>query len=630
MPKKNKTLCVDDLRHAEYYGMQPVFDELYHRSLEGENFTDLMDLILSRDNILLAYRNIKANGGSYTAGTDNKNISDIGCLPPETVAEKVRFIVTGSQHGYRPKLVRRKDIPKPNGKTRPLGIPCIWDRLVQQCIKQVIEPICEAKFSDNSYGFRPNRSVEHAVQKTYTMLQRMNLHYVIEFDIKGFFDNVNHSKLMRQIWAMGIHDKQLIFIIKRILKAPIRMPDGTTLIPDKGTPQGGIISPILANIYLDKLDKYIKEYTAKFDKGKKRKFSRESMDYKNARSRTVRRLKSVKDERQRTKLILELKAIEQGRAKYPNGEEMDADYRRMKYARYADDFLVGIIGSKQDAQQIKEDIKNFLADKLALELSDEKTLVTHTERPAKFLGYEITVRKSNDQKRDKRGRLRRRTYGKRVCLNVSMETVRKKLFNLGVLELTNRNGKEIWKPKCKSGLIFNDDLEILDSYNREIVGFYNYYSIANNCAHALNNFKYIMEYSMYKTFAGKYKCRTREVNKKYRKNGRFTIKHMTKTGVKERYFYDGGFKRKKPTYKSECDTMPRTIYTAGRTSLVERLKARECELCEATDDLVMHHVRKLKNLQGKESWERHMIARKRKTIAVCRSCHKKIHDGKID
>ena len=264
-----------------------------------------------------------------------------------------------------------------------------------------------------------------------------------------------------------------------------------------------------------------------------------------------------------------------------------------------------------------------------MELSDEKTLVTHTERPAKFLGYEITVRKSNDQRRDKRGRLRR-TYGKRVYLNVSTETVRKKLFDWGVLELTNRNGKEIWKPKCKSGLIFNDDLEILDSYNREIVGFYNYYSIANNCAHALNNFSYIMEYSMYKTFAGKYKCRTRKVNKKYRKNGRFIVKHMTKTGVKERYFYDGGFKRKKPTYKSECDIMPRTIYTAGRTSLVERLKARECELCGATDDLVMHHVRKLKNLQGKESWERHMIARKRKAIAVCRSCHKKIHDGKID
>lgn len=250
MPKGSRNLCVDDLRHAEYYGMQPTFDELYQRSRDGGIFDNLMDLILSRDNILLAYRNIKANGGSYTAGTDNRNITDIGGMAPEKVVEKVRFIVTGSQHGYRPKPVRRKDIPKPNGKTRPLGIPCIWDRLIQQCIKQILEPICEAKFSNNSYGFRPNRSVEHAINRTYSMLQMMNLHYVIEFDIKGFFDNVNHSKLIRQIWSLGIRDKQLIFVIKRILAAPIRMPDGSTIIPDRGTPQGGIISPLLANIVL--------------------------------------------------------------------------------------------------------------------------------------------------------------------------------------------------------------------------------------------------------------------------------------------------------------------------------------------------------------------------------------------
>lgn len=240
MPKGSRNLCVDDLRHAEYYGMQPTFDELYQRSRDGGIFDNLMDLILSRDNILLAYRNIKANGGSYTAGTDNRNITDIGGMAPEKVVEKVRFIVTGSQHGYRPKPVRRKDIPKPNGKTRPLGIPCIWDRLIQQCIKQILEPICEAKFSNNSYGFRPNRSVEHAINRTYSMLQMMNLHYVIEFDIKGFFDNVNHSKLIRQIWSLGIRDKQLIFVIKRILAAPIQMPDGSTIIPDRGTPQGGL------------------------------------------------------------------------------------------------------------------------------------------------------------------------------------------------------------------------------------------------------------------------------------------------------------------------------------------------------------------------------------------------------
>ena len=250
MPKGKKNLCVDSLRHAEYYDMQSTFDSLYQRSRDGEIFQNLMRLILDRDNILLAYRNIKSNTGSYTTGTDNLTIYDIGSLSPEVVVEKVRYFVAGSPHGYRPKPVRRKEIPKPNGTTRPLGIPCIWDRLIQQCIKQILEPICEAKFSNNSYGFRPNRSVEHAISKTYSLLQRSHLHYVLEFDIKGFFDNVNHSKLIKQIWAMGIRDKQLIYVIKQILKAPIRMPDGTTVVPDKGTPQGGIISPLLANIVL--------------------------------------------------------------------------------------------------------------------------------------------------------------------------------------------------------------------------------------------------------------------------------------------------------------------------------------------------------------------------------------------
>lgn len=582
-------------------------------------FERLYRILFNEEMFYVAYQRIYAKEGNMTKGTDGQNIDNMSLKRIE------KLIDTLKNETYQPQPSKRVYIPKKNGKKRPLGVPTFNDKLVQEVVRMVLEAIYEGNFEYTSHGFRPNRSCHTAL--THIQNEFSGAKWFVEGDIKGFFDNINHDVLIN-ILLERIADERFIRLIRKFLKAGY--VEGWQFNNTySGTPQGGIISPILANIYLDKLDKYIKEYTAKFDKGKKRKFSRESMDFGNARKRIVRRLKSVKDERQRTKLILELKAIEQGRAKYPNGDEMDAGYRRMKYARYADDFLVGIIGSKQDAQQIKEDIKNFLADRLALELSDEKTLVTHTERPAKFLGYEITVRKSNDQRRDKRGRLRR-TYGKRVCLNVSTETVRKKLFDWGVLELTNRNGKEIWKPKCKSGLIFNDDLEILDSYNREIVGFYNYYSIANNCAHALNNFSYIMEYSMYKTFAGKYKCRTRKINKKYRKNGRFIIKYMTKTGVKERYFYDGGFKRKKPIYESECDIMPRTIYTAGRTSLIERLKARECELCGATDDLVMHHVRKLKNLQGKESWERHMIARKRKTIAVCRSCHKKIHDGKID
>jgi group II intron reverse transcriptase/maturase len=590
-----------------------------HSKDSSYKFERLYRILFNEEMFYVAYQRIYAKEGNMTKGSDGQTIDNMSLKRVE------KLIGTLKDETYQPQPSKRVYIPKKNGKKRPLGVPTFNDKLIQDVVRMVLEAIYEGSFEYTSHGFRPNRSCHTAlahVQKVFNGAK-----WFVEGDIKGFFDNINHDALIN-ILKERIADERFIRLVRKFLKAGY-IEEWQFHNTYSGTPQGGIISPILANIYLDKLDKYIKEYSTKFDKGKKRQSRKETTDFDNARKRIVRKLKSVKDEKQKAKLILELKAIEQGRAKYPSGEEMDADYRRMKYTRYADDFLVGIIGSKQDAQRIKEDIKNFLADKLALELSDEKTLITHTEKPAKFLGYEISIRKSNERRRDNRGRLRR-TYGKRVCLNVSSEVVRKKLFDWGVLEMKTHDGKGIWKPKCKSGLIFNDDLEILDSYNREIIGFYNYYSIANNCAHALNNFKYIMEYSMYKTFAGKYKSRTRKVNKKYRKNGRFIIKYMTKTGEKERYFYDGGFKRKKPTYNSDCDTMPRTIYTAGRTSLIERLKACECELCGASDDLVMHHVRKLKNLQGKESWERHMIARKRKTIAVCRSCHKKIHDGKID
>lgn len=361
MPKKNKNLCVDDLRHAEYYGMQSAFDELYQRSKNGEVFDNLMDLILSRDNILLAYRNIKANGGSYTAGTDNRNITDIGSKSPNEVVEKVRFIVIGSEHGYRPKSVRRKDIPKPNGKTRPLGIPCIWDRLIQQCIKQILEPICEAKFSNNSYGFRPNRSVEHAINRTYTMLQMMNLHYVIEFDIKGFFDNVNHSKLIKQIWALGIQDKKLIFVIKRILTASIKMPDGTVIIPDRGTPQGGIISPLLANIVLNELDWWIasqwEENPVATSRGRYRTIGKTEVFDKSGGYRIMK----------------------------------NTNLKEMHIIRYADDFRI-FCRDKEDAVKTKEAVTKWIEERLKLEVSPEKTRIVNTrKRWSEFLGFKIRV-----------------------------------------------------------------------------------------------------------------------------------------------------------------------------------------------------------------------------------------------
>ena len=241
------------LRHSEYYDMQPVFDKLYADSKHGKIFTGLMEIISCEENIRLAYRNIKRNGGSNTAGTDKLTIKDIEKLPVEQyvgiVQRKLMF--------YKPKPVRRVEIPKPNGKMRPLGIPTIIDRLVQQCILQVMEPICEAKFYERSNGFRPNRSAENAIAQCYKMINLQKLYFVVDVDIKGFFDNVNHTKLIQQIWHMGIRDKKLLCIIREMLKAPIVLPDGTVEHPTKGTPQGGILSPLLSNIVLNELDWWI-------------------------------------------------------------------------------------------------------------------------------------------------------------------------------------------------------------------------------------------------------------------------------------------------------------------------------------------------------------------------------------
>lgn len=237
------------LRNIEYYDMQTVFDMLYQDSLAKREFRNLIDTIITKENIRLAYRNLKKNAGSRTPGTDGKTIRDIAVLGEDILIEAVRE----KFRWYQPQSVRRKDIPKGNGKTRPLGIPTIMDRLIQQCVLQVLEPICEAKFCDTSNGFRPNRGVENALAQAEKHMQCGHLHIVIDIDIKGFFDNVNHGKLLRQMWGMGIHDKKLLSIISAMLKAEV----AGFGFPEKGTPQGGIISPLLSNIVLNELDWWI-------------------------------------------------------------------------------------------------------------------------------------------------------------------------------------------------------------------------------------------------------------------------------------------------------------------------------------------------------------------------------------
>ncbi len=421
--KQERLLCMEDLRHAEYYEMQTVFDTLYAQSKNNEKFVNLMDVILSRENILLAYRNIKANSGSNTPGTDKQTIKDIGRIPPDEMVERVRFIVAGSQHGYRPKPVRRKDIPKPNGSFRPLGIPCIWDRLVQQCIKQVMEPICEAKFSNNSYGFRPARSVEHAISATYRLMQQSHLHYVIEFDIKGFFDNVDHSKLIKQVWSMGIHDKHLLFILKRILKAPIKMPDGSIMHPEKGTPQGGIISPLLANIVLNELDHWIESQWQ--NNPVTRKYSRKINS---------------------------------------NGsEDLSHGYRAMRntglkemyIVRYADDFRI-LCRTRNDAQNTMYATMQWLSERLHLETSPEKTRIVNVKRHnSEFLGFQMKVHSK---------------AGKDVVKSHMSEKALQKQRKVLIKQAGN-----IARPRAN-----REEISEIRLYNSMVMGVQNYYRIATH------------------------------------------------------------------------------------------------------------------------------------------------------
>jgi group II intron reverse transcriptase/maturase len=340
--------------------MTAVYDKLYADSKDGKTFTNLMEIILSEENIKLAYRNIKRNGGSATAGTDGKTISHIEKMPEDEFVSLIQRKLAW----YKPKPVKRVEIPKANGKMRPLGIPCILDRIVQQCVLQVLEPICEAKFFYRSNGFRPNRSAENAIAQCYRMINLQNLYYVVDIDIKGFFDNIDHCKLNQQMWKMGIHDKKLLCIISEMLSAPIVMPDKSIETPTKGTPQGGVLSPLLANIVLNELDWWI---TSQWEEMPTKR------QYKEQTNRNGSAIKSSKREALRKTSLKEMYII-----------------------RYADDFKI-FCRKRSDANKIFIAVEKWLKDRLNLEISKDKSKVVNLKRSySEFLGFKLkAVRKGN-------------------------------------------------------------------------------------------------------------------------------------------------------------------------------------------------------------------------------------------
>ena len=324
------------------------------------------------------------------------------------------------------------------------------------------------------------------------------------------------------------------------------------------------------------MDKYIKSYTKYFEKGIRREHNPEYGRLQKDIRKCERQIEKSKNEDDKKVLIDKLKELKIKRKSMPSKNEMDSNFKRLRYERYADDFIIGVIGSKEDCKKIKEDIKIFLAEKLQLTLSDEKTLTTHARKSAKFLGYEIYTRYTKETKRGVKGTATRLHNGK-IVLKIPPNTIKNKLLEYGAMKIVVHNGKEIWRPMPRVVIKNNDDLEILLRYNAEIRGLYNYYSLAINSG-ILNNFKYIMQYSMYKTFATKYRTTKSAIIKRYRIDKDFGVKYLDSKGKEHKIlFYNEGFKKKKDL-SFNCDNIPNTIVYNGRTSLIERLKAEKCEL----------------------------------------------------
>ncbi len=592
-----------------------------HSSDRSYTFGRLYRNLYNPELFALAYQNIYASQGNMTKGTDGKTIDAMSLNRIEGIIASLK------DESYQPQPSRRTCIPKKNGKMRPLGIPSFDDKLVQECIRLLLEAVYEGSFLKTSHGFRPDHSCHTALSQVQTCFTGVK--WFVEGDIKGFFDNIDHE-VMVGILAERIKDERFLRLIRKFLKAGY-LEDWRYHNTYSGTPQGGIISPILANIYLDKLDGYIEGLKKQFDSGKGRAALPAATKLEKKRGALAKKLRDATTEEEQDILAAQIRALDREKLAILHSDPFDANYRRLQYVRYADDFLIGVIGSKADALAIKKQVGEYLSGALKLELSDEKTLVTHSAKRARFLGYDIYVRHTNVAKRDKTGRLSRVLNGK-VCLELPSEIMRKKLLDYGAMTIeTTVYGKENWKPKARYYLKDNDDLEILNQYNSEIRGFRNYYRIANNSSHA-SSFGYIMQYSMFKTFAAKYRTSMPKIIRRLRIGKHFGVHFTDKKGKKKtRLFYQDGFARMPMQKSNTVDKLPNTVMYSSKTSLMDRLSARQCELCGNIDvDIEMHHVRKLKDLKGKHNWERFMIARNRKTLALCAGCHRKLHNGKLN
>ncbi len=526
-----------------------------------------------------AYANIYSNKGAITKGVDRNTLDGFS-------EERVNHLIgLLARREYCPKPVRRTYIPKKNGKLRPLGIPTGDDKLVQEVVRILLEQIYEPIFSENSHGFRPGKSCHSALRQVKNVWNGTK--WIIEFDIKGFFDNINHNKMI-EFLEKKIDDKRIIHIIRQMLKAGYAQ-DWKYNATWSGTPQGGVISPILANIYLHELDTFMEDMICQFNKGERRK---DNPDYKKLCRQMIIINRELRELRQKFKegkplndarkeILRERREIQKKMRVINSRLHVDSEYRRLRYVRYADDFIIGVIGTRKEAESVMLQVKEYINNVLLLEVSEEKTCIADANDGVRFLGYDIKTYTSTKTTKIAwgKGTCNRRTISEKMQLHIPSE----KMF-----QYASKNGygdMAIFRPKSRPALLRRSDVEILMTYNAEMRGLANYYSLAQGYKTALQRVIGLAQWSFFATLSHKHKSSIGKVARKMKLSAQsgYELK-VNINGIPKSYRLFRLKDHEPPKiHNSNVDTpWDTTRFTMTRSELVQRLNANTCEYCGKT------------------------------------------------
>ena len=568
-----------------------------------------------------AYARIYANDGATTQGVDHTTLDGFS---HERVSTLIALLKSG-QYQFHP--TRRVYVPKANGKTRPLGIPSGNDKLIQEVVRGLLERIYEPIFENSSHGFRPNRSCHTALQRIAD--QWTAIKWLVEVDLKSYFDTIDHA-LMIRLLEKKIDDPRFIKLIEEMLQAGY-LEDWTFHQTYSGTPQGSICSPILANIYLHELDLFMDTLRDQFNQGKKRHANKGYAHYTGQVTRLRKQWDALKEQDAPPEEIQavrrQLRRVEEQRRDLPCGDPFDETYKRLFYCRYADDFAIGMIGSKADAEMVMAQVKGFVEQQLKLAISEEKSGIRHGKEGMIFLGYWVGIYSGQRVIKTRRGthQTRMKSTSERIQLPIPQEKLQAfcQERRYGIYQSAGAVQKK--------ELTNLSDAEIVLMYNAELRGLANYYALAHNAKSDLNKLAYIWQGSLWKTLAAKHQISVTKIARQLKTKNGYVLEIEQNHRRRSIPIFQLKHLRIPVATNQKVDWLPNTTWTLSRTEIIRRLNAKHCEYCGSEcGPFEVHHIRKMKDVKdGKAIWQRVMMARRRKTLVLCASCHHLLHAGKL-